>query len=195
MSSIRRRASSTAERSFAPIVTVPTWPSSSTAMSAPVSCCMALITLPFGPMTSPILSIGISKLTIFGALAFTSGRGAASASCITPRMMRRASRAWRNASPRTSVGKPAILVSSWRAVTKSAVPATLKSMSPKASSAPRMSVSVVYLPSANTRPIAMPPTGALIGTPASMSDNVEPQTEAIEVEPFDESTSETSRKA
>ena len=34
-----------------------------------------------------------------------------------------------------------ILVSSWRAVTISAVPATLKSMSPIASSAPRMSVS------------------------------------------------------
>ena len=31
-----------------------------------------------------------------------------------------------------------------RAVTKSLVPATLKSMSPKASSAPRMSVSVTY---------------------------------------------------
>ena len=41
----------------------------------------------------------------------------------------------------------------------------------------------------------MPPTGALIGTPASMSDSVEPQTDAIEVEPFEESTSETRRSA
>ena len=49
-------------------VTVPTMPSSSTPMSAPVSCWMALMTLPLGPMTSPILSIGISKLTIFGAV-------------------------------------------------------------------------------------------------------------------------------
>ena len=32
----------------------------------------------------------------------------------------------------------------------------------------------------------MPATGALIGTPASMSDSVEPQTEAIEVEPFED---------
>ena len=46
-------------------------------------------------------------------------------------------------------------------------------------------MSVVYLPSANTRPIAMPATGALIGTPASISDSVEPHTDAIDVEPFD----------
>ena len=46
----------------------------------------------------------------------------------------------------TSAGMPSIFVSSCSAVTASAVPATLKSMSPKASSAPRMSVSVVYVP-------------------------------------------------
>ena len=39
----------------------------------------------------------------------------------------------------------------------------------------------------------MPATGALIGTPAAMSDSVEPQTDAIDVEPFDAMTSETSR--
>ena len=39
---------------------------------------------------------------------------------------------------------PSSLVSSWSAVTNSLVPATLKSMSPKASSAPRMSVSATY---------------------------------------------------
>ena len=41
----------------------------------------------------------------------------------------------------------------------------------------------------------MPATGALIGTPASISDSVEPQTEPIEVEPLDDSTSDTSRRA
>ena len=40
----------------------------------------------------------------------------------------------------------------------------------------------------------MPATGALMGTPASMSDSDDPQTEAIEVDPFDERTSETSRR-
>ena len=43
------------------------------------------------------------------------------------------------------------------------------------------------------RPIAAPATGALIGTPASMSASVEPQVEAIEVEPFDVTHSDTSR--
>ena len=105
----------------------------------------------------------------------------------------RASRACSSAAASTSAGMPSILVSSCRAVTNSDVPATLKSMSPKASSAPRMSVSVVYLPSAKTRPMAMPATGALMGTPASMSDSDEAHTDAIEVEPFDDSTSDTRR--
>ena len=39
----------------------------------------------------------------------------------------------------------------------------------------------------------MPETGALIGTPASMSASVEPQTEPIDDEPFDSSVSETMR--
>src|ERR687884_2299850 len=39
----------------------------------------------------------------------------------------------------------------------------------------------------------MPDTGALIGTPASISARVEPQTEPIDDEPFDSSVSETSR--
>ena len=38
----------------------------------------------------------------------------------------------------------------------------------------------------------MPATGALSGTPASISDSVEAHTEAIEVEPLELSTSETS---
>ena len=41
----------------------------------------------------------------------------------------------------------------------------------------------------------MPATGALIGTPASISARVEPQTEPCEVEPLDEMTSETRRSA
>ena len=43
------------------------------------------------------------------------------------------------------------------------------------------------------RPIAAPATGALIGTPASMSASVEPQVEAIDVEPFDVTHSLTRR--
>ena len=42
-------------------------------------------------------------------------------------------------------------------------------------------------------PIAIPETGAAIGTPASMSASVEPQTEPMELEPLDSSTSDTMR--
>ena len=60
---------------------------------------------------------------------------------------------------------------------------------------PAMSVSTLYssLSGSVIRPIAAPATGAEIGTPASISESVEPQTEAIEVEPFDISASETTR--
>ena len=39
----------------------------------------------------------------------------------------------------------------------------------------------------------MPATGALIGTPASISESVEPQTDAIDDDPFDSMISDTSR--
>ena len=55
-----------------------------------------------------------------------------------------------------------------------------------------MSIMVVQLPSSSViRPQEIPATGALIGTPAAMSARVEPQTDACEVEPFDERTSDT----
>ena len=115
-------------------------------------------------MTSPILSTGIRTLMIRGAWTDISS-GASMASAITSRIARRASRAWVSAPARTSAGMPSSLVSSCSAVTNSLVPATLKSMSPKASSAPRMSVSATYCvwpsTSPEIRPIAMPATGAL----------------------------------
>ena len=39
----------------------------------------------------------------------------------------------------------------------------------------------------------MPATGLVIGTPASISDSVLPHTEAIDVEPLEDSTSDTTR--
>ena len=41
----------------------------------------------------------------------------------------------------------------------------------------------------------MPATGRLMGTPASIRASVEPQMEAWEVEPLEETTSETTRMA
>ena len=45
------------------------------------------------------------------------------------------------------------------------------------------------------RPQEIPATGAFSGTPASIKASVEPQIEPCEVEPFEESTSETNRIA
>ena len=45
----------------------------------------------------------------------------------------------------------------------------------------------------STRPIATPATGALIGTPASISDRLVPHTLAMELEPLDSRISETTR--
>ncbi len=89
---------------------------------------------------------------------------------------------------------PWTLMSIWSAVIPSLVPVTLKSMSPNESSLPRMSVRTAKRPSGSLmRPIAAPATGAEIGTPASMRASVEPQVEAIEVEPFEVTHSLTRR--
>ena len=45
------------------------------------------------------------------------------------------------------------------------------------------------------RPIAIPATGLLIGTPASISAKQEPQVEPMEVEPLEDKTSDTTRIA
>ena len=89
---------------------------------------------------------------------------------------------------------PRTLMSICRAVTPSRVPVTLKSMSPIESSLPRMSVRTTNRPSGSLiRPIAAPATGALIGTPASISARVDPQVDAIDVEPLEVTHSDTSR--
>ena len=45
------------------------------------------------------------------------------------------------------------------------------------------------------KPIAIPATGFLIGIPAAISDKEEPQVEAIEDEPLEPNTSDTTRIA
>src|SRR5699024_873219 len=130
------RAASAEGPSVAPMYTVP---SSSMVMSAPVSSWILLIIWPLGPMTAPILSTGTVTARTRGACGLISS-GVSIASPSTPRIARRASWACDSAPVSTEAGRPSSLVSSWIAVTNSLVPATLKSMSPKASSAPRMSV-------------------------------------------------------
>ena len=75
-------------------------------------------------------------VVIRGAYGLSSERLALMTSVILPRMNSRAVRACSRASRRISGVMPATLMSIWSAVTPSAVPATLKSMSPYASSLP-----------------------------------------------------------
>ncbi len=84
-------------------------------------------------------------------------------------------------------------MSIWMAVMPLSVPQTLKSMSPRWSSSPRMSVRTAYFSPSLMRPIATPATGALMGTPASIIAKLPPQTVAIDEEPFDSVISETMR--
>ena len=79
-------------------------------------------------------------------------------------------------------------------VMPSRVPETLKSISPKKSSSPRMSVTCVTLPSVEVkRPTEMPAQVFRIGTPASISARQPPHTEAMLDEPLDSVMSLTSR--
>jgi hypothetical protein len=95
------------------------------------------------------------------------------------------------------IGSHLSFVSSCIAVTQSFVPATLKSISPVKSSVPIRSFSTacfVIVPSSSCsviNHIAIPATGLIIGTHASINANVEPQTDHIEVEPPDHKQSET----
>ena len=67
-------------------------------------------------------------------------------------------------------------------------------MSPKWSSSPCISERIATLSPSFISPIAIPATGAFIGTPASSSANVLPHTLACELEPFELNTSDTSLK-
>ena len=86
------------------------------------------------------------------------------------------------------------------AVTPSSVPVTLKSMSPRKSSIPCMSERMANsdVPSSLTlsiSPIAIPATGFLIGTPASIKARHDPQVEPMDVEPLEDNTSDTTLMA
>ena len=90
--------------------------------------------------------------------------------------------------------KDVILISSCKALKPFFVPATLKSISPRWSSSPRISERMAYfsyLSPSVISPMAIPATGFFIGTPAASIQSVPPHTEAIEEEPLDSIISET----
>ena len=122
-----------------PIKTVP---SSSTSILQPVSSMMERMTRPPGPITAPILSCGIDMRNMRGANGESSGLTSGMVSRILLSMNRRASWAWERAASMISMVIPLTLMSIWRAVMPFSVPATLKSMSPMASSRPAMSVRI-----------------------------------------------------
>ena len=160
-------------------------PSSSMLILAPVFSTISRITLPPVPITSRILSVGIFIVSMRGANSPSSARAPVIALLISPRMCRRPSRAWASATRMISSVMPAILMSICSEVTPSLVPATLKSMSPRWSSSPRMSERTAKRSPSRIRPMAMPAVGRFSGTPASISASDEPQTVAIEDEPFE----------
>ena len=128
-----------------------------------------------------------------GACADNSVRTEPIASCILLKMCKRPSLACANATCIISLVIPWTLMSICKAVIPFAVPATLKSISPKWSSSPKMSVKTAKRLPSRIKPIATPATCAFTGTPASIIARQPPQTEAIEDEPLDSVISETTR--
>ena len=157
---------------------------------APLSSCICWIILPPGPMIAPINSFGISSVSIRGTCGFISLRGSGMVSTILSRMYSRACLACISAFSRISNESPSHLISICVAVIPSRVPVVLKSISPKWSSSPRISLSTAYFSSPGflINPIAIPDTGFLIGTPASIKASVPEHTVAIEEEPLDSNT-------
>ena len=92
-----------------------------------------------------------------------------------------------------SLVMPWILISICNAVTPVEVPATLKSISPRWSSSPSISVNTANLLPSLISPIAIPATCVLTGTPASINAREPPQTDAIDEEPLDSMISDTRR--
>ena len=172
-----------------------TIPSDSISILVFVLSIISLITLPPVPMTAPILSVLILKVTSLGTRLESSLLGWLITFFISPKICKRPSFACARAVSNTSRGKPLLdLISIWIAVMPSSVPVTLKSIKPKASSNPEISERTVNLPAwLRNNPMATPPTIFLMGTPACINAIVEPHVVAIDVEPSDSSMSATIR--
>src|SRR6266576_513794 len=176
-----------------PTAEMVTSPLSSTLISAPVCSWIDRMVLPLGPMMSPILSVGIWIVMMRGAYLDSCERGSGIARSMMSRMWTRACLARSSASAMILKSSPSILMSIWMEVRPSRVPATLKSMSPRLSSVPRMSVSTATRVPSLINPIATPAHDAFTGTPASNSASEPPHTVAMDDEPLDSRMSETMR--
>ena len=188
------RAFLTASLSLDAMLTVP---SSSTSIATPVWSMMPLMVFPPGPMMRRIWS-GLTLIWVM--------RGAHE---VRPRLTQRGEHPVQDEEARLArlveglredrAGEPLDLDVHLDRGDALLVPQTLKSMSPRWSSSPRMSLRMatrvfesVRGPSL-MRPMAIPATGALMGTPASMRLSVPPHTLAIDELPFDSRISLTTR--
>src|SRR5207248_1573182 len=135
----------------------------------------------------------ISIVMMRGAYLDSCERGCGMARSMMSRMWTRACLARSSASAMILKSSPSILMSIWIEVTPSRVPATLKSMSPRWSSVPRMSVSTATRAPSLISPMATPAHDAFTGTPASNRASEPPHTVAMEDEPLDSRMSETMR--
>ena len=171
-----------------------TTPESWISISAPDASIIALICFPPGPITVPISSVGIVIVEMLGANGDKWSAGAEITSLIFPKMCNLPSFAWAKARRNVSFAMPFAFISIWRAVIPVSLPVTLKSISPRKSSIPWISVNTTgSFPGSVIIPIATPPIIHFTGTPAFIKAIEEPQVDAIDVEPFDSNTSDVTR--
>ena len=145
------------------------------------------------PITAPILSLGTVTFIILGANSLISSLDDEIVASMLSKIANLAILACSRALFIISNVIPFTFISICNAVTPSRVPATLKSISPEWSSAPCISVNMAWFPDSSViNPIAIPATGAFIGTPPSIIAKDPAQTLAIEVDPLDSRASDTS---
>ena len=170
-------------------------PSSSTSIWTPDSSTILRIIFPPGPMMSRILSTGIVIVVMRGAQRDKFGAAAcrwSPASC--SRMCRRPSLRLHQGAPQDLPVDAADLDVHLQGGDALARAGHFEvHVAEVHLRCPGYHVRIANVSPYLTRPIAIPATGRLIGTPASISAKVLPQTLAWEVEPFEERTSETRR--
>ena len=89
----------------------------STVTVAPMAAWMARTTLPWGPISAPIFSLGITRRAMRGANGDRAPRGPLLLLSISPRMCFRPTRARSSATRMISNVMPSTLMSIWKAVT------------------------------------------------------------------------------
>jgi hypothetical protein len=150
--------------------------------------------LPPGPISAPILSTGILTVMMRGAWSFISGRGGMTSS-ILPRMARRACALFEGFFHDIGAQAADFDVHLQGGDARFGAGDFEIHIAEVVFGALDVGQDLVAARSLiGDEAHGHTATGALIGTPASINARVEPQTDAIEVEPLEDSTSETRRR-